>query len=370
MNAFLIYTKFIDEITKEPSIGGIQTYISDLANVFISKHYNVIICQSSKNSSLFFVKNYTIQNIHTHSNRKNEYISKLKEYLDNNCTDNDFIVFMTHTLNFKYKHKKTVSIQHGIIWDVENEKSKIFPIFEYIIKCYRGWYDIKTVNFVKNTVAVDYNFPNWYRSHLYNNKTNIHVITNYCSVLSQNKPVRNSTIIKIIFARRFEKYRGTRLFAEVIDKLINDKLNIEITFAGSGSDEGWLKNKYSSCRYINFIKYKSNDSIRINSQYDISVNASIGSEGTSLSVLEAMASKCAIVTTNVGGLSNIIINGFNGIMCDATVDSIYSGLKRVIIDGNLRDRISNNAYEVVKYAFNRNRWENEWVSEIERIENN
>ena len=41
------------------------------------------------------------------------------------------------------------------------------------------------------------------------------------------------------------------------------------------------------------------------------------SEGTPLSILEAMSSNVPIVSTNVGGLKRIIIDGVNGIMVAA-----------------------------------------------------
>ncbi|MGR4357642.1 glycosyltransferase [Escherichia coli] len=73
-----------------------------------------------------------------------------------------------------------------------------------------------------------------------------------------------------------------------------------------------LKKEYPNSVYQT--SYKSEDSIHFHQQYDIAIVPSIGSEGTSLSLLEAMSAKCLVIATDIGGMTNIILDGFNGRM--------------------------------------------------------
>ncbi|WP_350563863.1 glycosyltransferase family 4 protein, partial [Psychrobacter sp. CAL346-MNA-CIBAN-0220] len=60
------------------------------------------------------------------------------------------------------------------------------------------------------------------------------------------------------------------------------------------------------------MQYGPNESFSVHKCQHIAIIPTLGSEGTSLSMIEAMAAGCMVISSNVGGLSNLIINGFNG----------------------------------------------------------
>lgn len=53
-----------------------------------------------------------------------------------------------------------------------------------------------------------------------------------------------------------------------------------------------------------------------------------------------MAAGCAVICTNVGGMTNIIIDGYNGLMINPDEDSLYKALDRLIEDKLLRGKTS------------------------------
>ena len=103
------------------------------------------------------------------------------------------------------------------------------------------------------------------------------------------------------------------------------------------------------------------------SEIDISIVPTIGSEGTSLSLLEAMASKTAVVCTNVGGMSNIIIDNFNGFIINPNVEELFLKVSKLIEDKELRDRLSNNAYLTVSEGFSFELWKQKWIEVILKV---
>ena len=142
--------------------------------------------------------------------------------------------------------------------------------------------------------------------------------------------------------------------------------DIEITVAGSGPDETYMREILGNNQRVDFIQYSSNDSLKIHANKDIAVVPTVGSEGTSLSLLEAMASKCAVVCSDVGGMTNIVLDGYNGLIISATEDSIYNALCKLIDDVNLRKSIADNAYLTVANSFSLEKWESSWKEAIKQ----
>jgi len=143
-------------------------------------------------------------------------------------------------------------------------------------------------------------------------------------------------------------------------KILDTYDNVFVTFAGTGPDEAWIRAELDGYTNYEITKYASDDSLKVHADKHIAVVPSLGSEGTSLSLLEAMASGCAVVCTNVGGMTNIVIDGFNGIMADIAGDSLYYAIKKLVDDEELRKDIGKNAYDTVSKGFSYERWAKAW----------
>ena len=99
---------------------------------------------------------------------------------------------------------------------------------------------------------------------------------------------------------------------------------------------------------------------------DIVVIPSIYSEGTSFSCLEAMAMGKAVIATNVGGLTNLIINGYNGLLIHPSIESLYQSLLYLIENPSVCTRLGEYAY-TTSQAFTRQAWEARWRPCIHKI---
>ena len=83
----------------------------------------------------------------------------------------------------------------------------------------------------------------------------------------------------------------------------------------------------------------------------------IGSEGTSFSLFEAMGSGCACICSNVGGMTNIIIDGYNGFLVNPDSESFCNKIELLVKNKNLRRRVRKNAYKTIKEGFSKEIWE-------------
>ena len=121
---------------------------------------------------------------------------------------------------------------------------------------------------------------------------------------------------------------------------------------------------------VHIEKYLPDQALSVNAKYHIAVVPSLGSEGTSLSLAEAMAAGCAVVATNVGGMTNMIINGYNGQMVNPDVDDLTRALSTLISDAKLRFKLGNDAAATARNAFSLNHWKSRWSDVLDQLQKN
>ena len=201
------------------------------------------------------------------------------------------------------------------------------------------------------------------------------VIPNYASSgITQdefNKKLESITDLKkskIVLARRLTRYRGAQLFADVVIRLLKKYPELDITIAGDGDLEEKLKSDFKDYKNVHMTKYSADQSIDFHKQFDIAVVPTIYSEGTSLSLCEAMASGCMPIATHVGGLTNLLIDSFNGRLCYPNEDAVYNVLDELLtMDLMEYKRMLANAYNTYISSLNKTRWEIRWMQFINCI---
>lgn len=370
MRAHIIYPNYLNPDGDGMSIGGIQTYIANLIPVCRNEGYEVHIYQRS---TVGFTKNFDNAIIHGYQHQ-DAFTYTLFRYMfdcakENISQSEDIIIFGSDACVVPCPGYRSVAIQHGIWWDIAADKqpcSSLKYLYHFLLKSRMAWCTIKRDALVRTLVCVDYNFVNWYRALTLYPKNVLRVIPNF-SRLPESMPVKDAEPIRIIFARRLNTYRGTRLFANAITRIISEYPDIHITVAGTGPDEQYMKDKLGNMAGVTFTTYRSEDSLRIHSDKHIAVIPTTGSEGTSLSLLEAMSSGCAVICTNVGGMTNIVIDHYNGIMISPDEEELYLAIRELINDRQLRNTLATRAYDTVQHSFSLEIWKNKWAQIIREI---
>lgn len=366
----ILYRNFYTPDGKELSIGGIQTYIKMLIKVIKKNNMLPIIYQYS---DVDFHNKYDGIDVFGIKMEKKWKEKKKKQMLflrgnESLNPNQDILLFGCETLVVKNNIKHVVGIQHGISWDIRSHEkfNSTQNILYGYLKAFRAMTLVKRIRNVKHLVGVDYNFLNWYRTQLAYTEVKVDIIPNSIEVDDFEKHDSKDNL-NIIFARRFKSQRGTRLFANVIDRLTQKYDQLNVSFAGEGPDEKYLKERFIKNKSVNFIKYNSTESLEIHKKYDIAVIPTIGSEGTSFSLLESMAAKCAVIASNVGGMTNIILDNYNGLLINPEEESLYNAMEKLIEDEVLRKKLATNAFKTVLNSFNRDLWEERWTEVFESV---
>jgi glycosyltransferase involved in cell wall biosynthesis len=211
---------------------------------------------------------------------------------------------------------------------------------------------------------VDHNFVNWSRTILSRRREKPeYVLINPAEIATPEQLAGRTTdqeMIRILFARRFQWFRGTGIMASAGRRLLAEHANISITFAGEGPDGDAMRQYFAGEPRVQFIHFRPEESLQINLAHHVAVNASLGSEGSSLSVGEAMGAGCAVVATNIGGITNMIIDGYNGLLVSPNAESLYRGLSRVVSDAELRSTLGKRAWQTASEAFSLDAWSRRW----------
>ena len=367
MNINILYDFYFDFSKGAVTIGGIQTYIQNLVVICMNLGHKVSVFQIGNETRSHETDGYTVKELCV--GKSNAYQKFANTVADDTDKEKDVFIYATDTIiPWRNPFKHTIAIQHGINWDMPRSKSR--PAFiTQLSKARRNYIIMHKVNNAGTVVCVDYNFVNWLRAQTDIVKSNLVVIPNYTKIASPNNKPSNK--VNIIFARRFWWYRGTRVFASAIKRLLNEYDNIEVTVAGSGPDEEWLHKELDSYGNLHFTSYKSEESMAIHSDKHIAVVPTVGSEGTSLSLLEAMSAQCAVVASDVGGMTNIILDGYNGLLVPAgNVESLYDSIKYLIDNPSVRQQIANKGYETAQCSFSYEKWRDSWERVINDVTKN
>ena len=364
MKVYIVNRDYYDFDSHSIKIGGIQTYITDLSQICKELFDEVTIFVKDEDERTASINGCNLIGYNIEEGKG--WTSRLAKYVKKNTTSDDLIIYYTDTaLPNTYIGINSIVIQHGICWDIPRESSHslLRMVMAKGVEAYRL---LKRIQAVKTIVCVDYNFPNWYRTQIDRPHEHMYVIPNYTRIPQVVEKPQN--VINIIFARRLCWYRGTKLFVSAIKPILSEFNNITVTIAGEGPDEQWMKDELSVYSNVCFTKFKTGDSQIMHADKHIAIIPTVGSEGTSLSLLEAMSSKCAVVCSDVGGMTNIVLNGFNGLIVPAgSSEALTHAIKKLIIDHTLREDLAQNGYETVWKSFSYERWKGEWIDVLNSV---
>lgn len=106
---------------------------------------------------------------------------------------------------------------------------------------------------------------------------------------------------------------------------------------------------------------------RVNAGMDIIALSSLN-EGTPVSLIEAQASQKPIVTTEVGGIRNIVIPGETALLSSKSdVDAFADNLEKLVVNEDLRVRMSQKGWEFVENRFHYTRLVSDMKSLYSRL---
>ncbi|NCB84190.1 MAG: glycosyltransferase family 1 protein [Bacteroidia bacterium] len=179
-----------------------------------------------------------------------------------------------------------------------------------------------------------------------------------------NKKRINSDIPQIVFAGQQVVSKGTPLFLEAISKL---RAKASVRILGNGSrlmDFKRIAEQMELKNHVSFDGWVQNPlEVFINS--DIAVFPSLWQEPFGLSGIEAMGCGIPVVGFDVGGVSEWLKNGYNGILVsERDTTAMAAAIDKLLVDNKLRKTLGNNARQGVEKDYCKQKFLNNFINII------
>lgn len=305
----------------QSGIGGISQHIQGLKN-FLEKHDHKVEIISSENTFTIPIKGLKNPSFMISSFFK----SKFKKNQDIVHAHN-----IPAALSMKNTSGKKILSLHGIFSQQINQlhgkqTGNISTKYE---KNALTWADAITV---VSKEAYDYYTNLGY---------NVFQIPNAIDFSSLTSKIDRRYEKQIIFVGRLSREKGIDNLISISKKLPND---VHLVILGTGPEEHKIIDLVKNHKNIHFFGYqKKEETISLIRGSDILIQPSLN-EGISSTILEAMACKTIVVTTNVGGNKELIISEETGFLLSINSDLFIEKINYIFTHQDMSEKIINNAF--------------------------
>jgi glycosyltransferase involved in cell wall biosynthesis len=379
MRTSIYFLQFLKDDAESVGGGGIGTLISHLCPLLESMGSRVTVyqCASRPFEAMYGKSKVVGIPLLPGSGRSNEaVVSRFRSLAGADDEAVDHVeIFAADFFSVRNRNPLAIAVQNGLAWDAAIEHLTPKPLHhtalgERIFRMRCQLRGLRRFETCYNRVATDLYFLNWYRSFRgVNLKGRVWYNPNPApaAAWASRRETLHGSPLRIILARRLVPEKGTRLITEVFRELLQLRPGIELTIAGEGPDRDYLRSAFAGDARVTFIAYRTEEALRVHAEHDIAVVPSVCGEATCLAVLEAMASGCAVIATNMGGTITQIIDGFNGRLCWPTKESVLQALLDVIDSDEQRKRFQRQGWAVSQEAFGLASWRGAWTRIIESV---
>lgn len=360
---------FFNDIGTNYYSGGAERYLIDLHEVCNEMGFNLDIYQNGSkpyfrkynNINVIGLKPIGIKNAFNY-----EFMDRqTKNYIYETKFKSNLHIYSAFQECYPNHIGPSIGISHGISWDSKCNNYQNGIEFWNSNK----WF-IDSAHMCDKLVSVDTNTANWFQTINFDiGNRKFHVIPNYVDTkeFSPRKDyLEKRDKIVITYPRRLYEARGLYITLDVVDDILDKYDNVEFHFVGKGFQDDLDKVEEKVKKYNGRVKCYSKSPYEMHEVYkmsDISLIPTQYSEGTSLSCLEAMASGNIVVATRIGGLTDLILNEYNGYLIEPDKDSLRVTLEKILDNFESHKEMKKNAIKVAE-KFNKNTWKDKWKQVI------
>lgn len=287
--------------------------------------------------------------------------------LNIDCAQNtqEFRAFVYFTVMLAYPriHRRSIALSHGL-WFDHVEQSPGDPLeYQRFIRVLES-----IVAGLDRIVSVDTNTINFFgglfQGRFHHKFTHIPNYVDLAHYAPPEKPKTGNTVV--LYPRRLEVLRGYTEMQRIAEELIPKIKGVEFHFCGKAhtpSIQDGMKQWTASKERVQWYWHSFDEMPAVYQAADFAVIPTIGCEGTSLSALEAMACGLPLVSTYVGGLSELVIDGFNGLKVAPVYEDIRDAVEWMIRHPADRERMGRNARTTAE-QFGMDKWKRRWSAVI------
>ena len=153
---------------------------------------------------------------------------------------------------------------------------------------------------------------------------------------------------------RLNEVKGHTYILEAVKMLKDDGIKVKLLIAGTGESEQAIRDKAAELDIVHEVIMAGfvSDVTGIMNLIDVNMNASFGTEATSLSLLEGMSVGTPCIVSDFGGNPGVVTHGYNGLMFK-TKDSrdMYEKIRYFITEPGVKQQLSENSVKLFNEKF-------------------
>lgn len=314
------------------NVAGAEKFVVDLAINLNKELFNVkvgILFNSKKTYYGELLEQNDIEIVDFSGKNKFSKFINIKRYLKNNKIDilhtNLNTILFTMFYARKYKIEKRIFTFHSTADRIDSKLKK--KLYKYAFNKL-NFIPVAISDFIKYTVIKEFKLDSNKIECIYNGVN----IKNFSFI---EKEIIEP--IKLINVGTLYNIKNQQLLINSVKQLIDKGYNIKLMLLGDGQMREELTSLVNELKlgdYVEFVGVVSNVKDYLNDA-DIYCCSSLV-EGLPIAVLEAMACGLPVVTTNAGGIVDIVFNGVNGIIVkDFNISSYVEAIEHLLKNKNI-----------------------------------
>ena len=340
-----------------PNMGGIEKYTYNMAKALVARGNKVTIVTSllegTKTSEviegieIIRVPSFNLLNGRLPVSKPNKKFQNIKATLlkrkfDVVIVNTRFYLHSIFGMRFAKKiNSLLLTIEHGTNYLTFNN-----TFLDILVKVYEHSITAVGKRYCKNYYGVSHLCNDWLKQFKIDAKG---VLYNYIDIeeveMIKSTPKISYRMlynipkdaIVVTFTGRLVKEKGILNLVDAIDKLYQENKNIYLMIAGEGNCQTVLEQIHNK-NIILLGKLDFKHIIHLLSESNIFCLPSV-SEGFSLSILEAVACRCYIITTEKVGAKELICNDKYGtVIKNNDTQLIYESLKKVLTEKKMMEK--------------------------------
>jgi GT2 family glycosyltransferase/glycosyltransferase involved in cell wall biosynthesis len=347
----ILAPQFFDLEGHSTFIGGAERYLLELVKIIREFNYEPVVFQSAHGEWEQVHQGISFFGLNSGGDD-----NKLNVLFHNLISADTPVIYLVFNLAAPYHSNRSIGISHGVFWD---HKEYEFPedrmqSIEHLLA---------PLSNLSRIVSVDTNTINWLRTAQPSLAKKCVYIPNFVDteVFRYSEKSDQGKLV-VLYPRRLYPARGFWLVKEIVPEFMEAYPELEFHFVGQADFEEKDAVEQLVNRYQERVIWKILEMQEMHEAYeqaDITLIPTQYSEGTSLSCLEAMAAGNAVIATNIGGLTDLVIHGFNGLLMEPSVPRLREALSLLCDNPELRNQLGKNARDVAS-AFSLKSWQDRW----------
>lgn len=340
--------------------GGAERYVFDLACMLKEHGWMPRILQNANREFSKEYRGIPIVGVATGCGHDLRGMSKKYREI---CKNADLVIASPLDLACELWGLNVIGINHGIYWD-----HKFKTLSNANINEYRNIFDALKV--VSSGVCVDTNFINWVRTFDYALGKKLKYVPNYfegSEFCSTEKDFSGK--ICVLYPRRLYEARGIFITLQAFEYLFKRYDNLELHLVGQAdSNDEKIVSEFVE-KFNGRVTWEELDMHEMFKAYrdsHIALVPTMYSEGTSLSCLEAMATNNAVIATNIGGLPNLVIDGFNGLLIDPNSEALVKAIESILMDREKMRSMASKGLDMAQ-VFEKQHWRKRWMTTVSEV---